>query len=144
MVLTSFDKYRDIGLLILRIGMGLMFIGHGLPKMMGGKELWAKLGGAMSGVGINFMPEFWGFMAAFSELFGGIFLLLGLFFRPATILLTMTMIVATIMHIKNGDAFNGWSHAFESAIIFFSLFFIGPGKYSVDEKFKKSDITQES
>lgn len=137
MILTSLDKYRDIGLLILRVGMGAMFIGHGLPKMLGGKELWGKIGGAMGNIGITFMPEFWGFMASFSELFGGVFLLLGLFFRPATMLLTFTMLIATLMHMKNGDGFNGWSHAFESAIVFFSLIFIGPGIYSLDQKFSK-------
>lgn len=137
MILTSLDKYRNQGLLILRIGIGLMFIGHGLPKILGGKEGWAKIGGAMANIGINFMPEFWGFMASFTELFGGIFLTLGLFFRPATILLTFTMLIAALMHLKNGDSFNVWSHAAESAILFGSLIFIGPGIYSLDEKFKK-------
>lgn len=142
MILTSLDKYRDIGLLILRIGIGISFMMHGFPKITGGKETWTMLGGSMANVGITFMPEFWGFMAAFSEFFGGLFLLLGLFFRPATILLTITMLIACIMHIKKGDDFNGWSHAFESGVLFFSLFFIGPGTYSIDEKFKKKDISE--
>ena len=38
MVLRFLDKYRDIGLLFLRIGIGVMFIMHGLPKLIGGPE----------------------------------------------------------------------------------------------------------
>ena len=40
MVLRFLDKYRDIGLLFLRIGIGVMFIMHGLPKLIGGPEKW--------------------------------------------------------------------------------------------------------
>lgn len=114
-----------------------MFIGHGLPKMMAGSETWGQIGGAMANIGINFLPEFWGFMAAFSELFGGIFLLLGLLFRPANALLAFTMLIAAVMHFKSGDGFGGWAHPIESAILFISLIFIGPGIYSLDEKFSK-------
>lgn len=38
MILTSLNKHRHIGLLILRIGIGCMFLFHGAPKMFGGPE----------------------------------------------------------------------------------------------------------
>lgn len=38
MILRSLDKYRDVGLLILRVGIGLMFMIHGFPKLFGGPE----------------------------------------------------------------------------------------------------------
>ena len=102
--------------------------------MFGGPAKWKMIGSAMKYVGIDTFPVFWGFMASFSELFGGILLLLGLFFRPACTLLVCTMIVAATMHISRGDGFVRASHAIEAGILFFSLIFIGPGKYSVDEK----------
>ncbi len=40
MILRSLDKYRDVGLLILRVGIGIMFMGHGLPKLIAGPEKW--------------------------------------------------------------------------------------------------------
>lgn len=134
MILHSLDKYRDVGLLILRVGIGIMFIGHGLPKLMAGPEKWVMIGGAMKNLGINFAPMFWGLMATLSEFAGGILLVLGLFTRPACFFLLNTMIVAAYMHISKGDPFVKYSHAIEAGILFLSLFFIGPGKYSVDNK----------
>jgi len=134
MILTHLTKYRDTGLLLLRVGLGVMFILHGWPKISGGPEVWTKVGGAMRSFNVDLFPAVWGFMAAFAEFGGGILLVLGLLFRPACILLTVTMLVAWRMHALNGDPFVKWSHAAESAIVFFSLLFIGPGRYSVDKQ----------
>ena len=136
MVLRFLDKYRDIGLLILRIGIGVMFIMHGLPKLTGGPEKWAMLGGTMKSLGVDFAPVVWGFMGAFSECIGGLLLALGLFTRPACFALLATMIVATSMHIGKGDPFVAYSHAMEAGILFISLILIGPGKYSLDGQHK--------
>ncbi len=137
MILTFLNKYRDVGLLVLRVGFGIMFIFHGAPKLFGGPERWGKLGAAMGNFGIDFLPAFWGFMAAFSEFFGGILLILGLFFRPACILLTLTMIVAAGFHIGRGDGFLGASRAIENGILFISLILIGPGKVSLDKRLSR-------
>jgi len=133
-IFDSLSKYRNTGLLILRIGLGIMFIIHGFPKIAGGPDGWAGIGGSMKVVGINFLPTFWGFMAAATETFGGFLLIVGLFFRPACILLVITMIIASLVHFGKGDGLQGASHAVELAIVFFSLIFIGPGKYSADKK----------
>jgi putative oxidoreductase len=136
MILTFSNKFRNFGLLILRLGIGCMFLFHGAPKMFGGPEKWEKIGMAMANVGIQFMPVFWGFMSAFSEFVGGILIITGLFFRPACILLTINMTVAAIMHLSRGDGLGGASHAIEDGIVFLSLILIGPGKYSLDDKLK--------
>ncbi len=136
MVLRFLDKYRDIGLLILRVGIGVMFIMHGLPKLTGGPEKWEMLGGTMKSLGVDFAPVVWGFMAAFSECAGGLLLALGFFTRPACFFLLATMIVAMSMHISKGDPFVAYSHAMEAGILFISLILIGPGKYSLDGQHK--------
>ena len=134
MICTSLNKHRHIGLLILRIGLGCMFLFHGCPKLFGGPEQWEKVGMAMGSLGIEFIPAFWGFMAAISESLGGICLILGFFFRPACILLTITMVVAAASHLSRGEGLGGASNAIEVGIVFLSLILIGPGKYSLDEK----------
>lgn len=130
------DPYKDIGLLILRVGLGIMFMLHGYPKVFGGPEMWAEVGSATQSIGIDFSPVFFGFMAGITELFGGLFLLLGLFFKPALGMLTVVMAVATASHISAGDSFSAVSQSIEIAIVFISLFFIGSGKYSLDRKLK--------
>ncbi|MGR3294477.1 MAG: DoxX family protein [Candidatus Scalindua sp.] len=138
MVLRFLDKYRDIGLLILRVGIGVMFMIHGLPKLTGGPEKWEMLGGTMKSLGVGFAPMVWGFMAAFSECAGGLLLVLGFFTRPACFFLLTTMIVAVSMHISKGDPFVAYSHAMEAGILFISLILIGPGKYSIDGQHKQA------
>jgi len=133
-ILDNLGKYRNTGLLLLRIGIGTLFIIHGFPKLAGGPDGWAGLGGSMKVIGIDFLPVFWGFMAAATETFGGFLLIVGLFYRPACILLVFTMIIAALVHFNKGDGLKGASHAIELGIVFFSLIFIGPGKYSVDKK----------
>lgn len=128
------DKWRDHGLLLMRLGLGTMFVLHGWPKMAGGAQGWTKLGGAMKHLGIDFAPTLWGFAGAFSEFGGGILLALGLLFRPACTLLLATMAVAASMHLGKGDGFVAASHAIEAGIVFLGLLLIGPGRFALDAR----------
>ena len=121
----------DAGLLVLRLGIGLAFLAHGVPKILGGPETWQGLGRAMAVFGIGFAPTFWGFMAAFAEAFGALSLLLGLLLRPFAALMFFTMAVAAAMHLGRGDGFAGASHALELAVVFLALLISGGGAYGV-------------
>lgn len=127
-------RYVDQGLLVLRVGLGVMFLFHGWPKLSGGPEKWAKVGGAMSTLGLDFAPAFWGFMAAATEFVGGALLIVGLATRPASFLLVCTMAVATIMHVSKGHEFSKISHPLEDGIAFLALLIMGAGVYSLDHK----------
>jgi putative oxidoreductase len=133
-LLSGLGNYKNTGLLIVRIGLGIMMMTHGLPKLTGGIERWEAVGGAMGNLGISFYPLFWGFMAAIAETFGGFLLVIGLAFRPACFLLAFTMLVASLNHLNKGDGIQGASHAIELGFVFLGLLFIGPGKYSIDKK----------
>ncbi len=129
------NNKRDLGLLILRVVVGVtMFAFHGLPKMMGGPDLWGKIGSSMGNLGIHFLPSFWGFSAALVETVGAILVILGLWSRPASLLLAFTMVIAMVSHLMNGDGLSQASHALELCAIFLAIFFTGPGKYSIDKK----------
>lgn len=134
MIFNNLHKYQDEGLLFLRIGIGAMMMYHGAPKIMGGVEAWVKVGAAMKFLGITFAPAFWGFMAAVSEFFGGLLIMLGLATRLACVFVTMTMAVAVTMKLATGGGLFGASQAVENGIVYLSLLIAGPGKYSLDEK----------
>ncbi|SRR5690606_2143694 len=132
--LSSLSKFRNTGLLLIRIGLGFMFIMHGYPKLLGGPDRWEGVGSAMGNIGVTFMPIMWGFLAALAETAGGACFLLGLFFRPVAISLAFTMLIAALSHLDRGDGLMGASHAIEIGVVFTGLAFVGPGKYSVDKR----------
>jgi putative oxidoreductase len=131
---ASLGKYRNTGLLIIRLGLGIMIMLHGYPKLLGGPEKWEVVGSSMKYLGISAAPSFWGLLAAATETFGGFLLLIGLAFRPVCLLLTCTMIVAATMHLKTSTDYMAASQAIEIGVVFFGMTFLGPGKYSIDKK----------
>ena len=133
-LLSNLSKYKDFGLLLMRVGIGILFMHYGYPKLIGGPSMWTGIGGSMKHIGVDFYPVFWGFMAAITETFGGFLLIIGLAFRPVNFLLAFTMLIAVLHHLAAGDGLSAASHAVEAGIVFLSLIFIGPGKYSVDGK----------
>lgn len=132
-ILSKLGNYKDFGLLVMRIGLGAMMIVHGYPKIIGGPDYWEKVGGNISHFGVDFFPVFWGAMAAGTEFFGGLLIILGYFFRPTCLLLVITMIVAATSHFAKGQGINEASHAIAVGFAFFGLMFIGPGKNAVDK-----------
>jgi len=128
---VSSTKTMNWGLLCIRVGVGVMFIRFGVPKLIGGPERWEELGGAMATFGITVAPVFWGFMAAFSEAVGGLALLVGVLFRPFCFLLLATMLVAVSMLMGNGADLMKYAHALNLAIVFFGLLISGPGSYNL-------------
>jgi len=129
----------DTGLLILRVGIGIMFVLHGLPKIIGGPEGWEGL----AQYGLPFLPSgvlsmAFGLAAALSEFGGGLLLIMGCYQRLACAALAGTMAVAFSTKIGDVASFTdfaktaGWP--LELLIVFIALFFTGPGKYRLVKK----------
>jgi len=134
---SSDDINRDFGLLVLRVVVALSVMAfHGWGKLSGGVESWERIGGSMGNLGITWIPVFWGFMAAFAEAICSLLVIVGVLFRPATLLLAFTMFVAVMSHLSRppdapGAGWSAASHALELSAVFLGLFFTGPGKYSL-------------
>jgi putative oxidoreductase len=139
-VKLQFKDRPDLGLLLLRAGIGLMFvIVHGYPKIAGGVAKWKGLGGAFNRfLGLSFFPEFWGFLASLAEFGGGICLIAGVFFRPACALMLFTMAIAVASIIRGGYGFNAASQPIELGLVLLALFFSGPGALTVPNLLSKS------
>jgi putative oxidoreductase len=124
---------QAIGLTIIRIGLGIIFMVHGIPKLLGGPQTWMWLGSQMKHIGITFAPTLWGFLAACTESIGGFMLLAGLGTRLAAFGISCVMIVALFMHYHQGDAFSIIAHPLSILIVMIGLFIAGSAKWSVDE-----------
>ncbi len=138
-----FDRAVDLGFLVIRIGLGGMMMYYGLPKILGGPEMWAEVGAAMGNLGVTFAPKFWGLSAGLSETLGGLLVALGLFFRPATLIMIFTMFMAALTMFKSGQGLFGASHAIDLGIVLLGLMIAGPGWFSLDKKlFGNSVVTR--
>jgi putative oxidoreductase len=118
------SNMREVGFPVLRVGLAIIFILHGYPKITGGSQTWIPLGGAMETFGIGFAPAFWGCLAAVAEFGGGICLVLGLFFRISCALLGITMFVAASMLRSRGAVFSKASHPLAWLIVLVSLLLV--------------------
>lgn len=125
--------------LILRLILGIIFFAHGAQKLLGwfnGKGLEKTLEGFQNNLGI---PSVLGYMAIFSEFFGGIFLFLGFLIKPSSLLIAITMSVA-VFHAKAGKGFfnpDGFEFPLTLLIIAIVVFLSPTDKYSIDNQLQK-------
>jgi putative oxidoreductase len=128
------DRFQDFGLLVLRVGVGLSFLLlHGFHRLAD-PDSWARIGRAVSYLGIDYGYTWWGLAAILAMTLGAICLILGFAHRPAALALTLTMGVATIWKYY---PFGGWDAADYPAtmmVVCLGLLFTGPGKFSVQGK----------
>lgn len=98
----------DWGLFALRLGLGIIFVAHGAQKvfgLFGGQGLAATVESFSTNLGI---PAPLGYLAAFTELFGGLAVLLGVLSRTAALGLAILMVVAALkVHLPNGFFLSG-------------------------------------
>ena len=125
------NSLQPVGLLVLRIALGIIFIFHGYPKL-------AHLRGAnqMQGFFVEHgLPGYFVYIAGVIETFGGSLLLIGLFTRAAALLLAMEMCVAIWkVHIAHGYlAVNDYQFPLTLAAACFALATIGAGTISLDQ-----------
>ncbi|MDD5238383.1 MAG: DoxX family protein [Candidatus Omnitrophica bacterium] len=126
---------KDWAGLILRICLGIVFVGHGLQKAFG----------LFGGPGINGFSEalfamgfkptiFWAYLAAYVELIGGLLLLLGIFTRAAAAFILILMVVAALkVHIAKGFFLQsgGFEYTFVIACVCLALILMGPGRFAI-------------
>lgn len=121
---------HDTGLLILRLVFGLvLFYGHGFEKLsviLSGQKIQF-----MDPIGIGASTSY--YMAGFAEGICAILLMLGLFSRIATLILSLNFLVIFIFHaFIVGDGFPILELRFFYLFSFIALTFTGPGKFSLD------------
>lgn len=125
----------DIGLLIVRLVIGLMFVGHGAQKMFGwfGGYGLKGTGGWLESIGVK-PGVLMAFMVALFEIVGGLSFALGLWLPVGAALIVITMIGGIVtVHGKNGfwATANGYEYNVVLIAIAVGIALIGAGEYAV-------------
>lgn len=124
------SRNKDLGILLIRIAIGLVFVIHGWDKV-------SDLSGtatAMAGLGV---PAVLAYVASFVELLGGVALIVGVWTRWVGILLAVEMAIAIAL-VKLQFGYVG-GYEFELTLLLGSLglTLTGPGAFSVEKIFLK-------
>jgi putative oxidoreductase len=120
----------DYAALLLRIGLGVMFVAHGLLKLM----VFTLPGtvGFFESVGF---PGFLAYIVTFAEIGGGVLLLAGLATRIVSLALLPVLLGALYVHLGSGWVFSneggGWEYPAFLALASVVLALLGPGRFAV-------------
>lgn len=126
----------DLGLLLLRVVLGVVLAAHGAQKLFGwfGGYGLAGTGGFLESIG--FRPgKLQAFLAGTSELGGGLLLAFGLVTPLAAVLVVAVMLVAVVsMHLGKGFFITtgGYEYNLLIGAVALAFAFTGPGAYSLD------------
>ena len=137
--MDSSSRHR-MGLLVLRIALGSIFLVHGWINLVGGqsflREMLAMVGWAPPAIVV--------WLITLLELLGGAALIVGLFTRWAALLLAGEMVVAVVLfHLRQGflivalpNAPLAFGFEYHVALIggLVCLVLGGPGVFSLDER----------
>ena len=128
-MLAQLEKAKPVALLLLRCGLGVIFIYHGWPKLFGNPQPVLDFFGRIG------FPPFLGYVAGVLEFFGGILLIAGLFTRVAGLLLAIEMCVAIWkVHLGKGVlAVDQYQFPLALAVAAFLLATTGAGLISLDK-----------
>lgn len=121
----------DFGLLVLRLGAGLMMMGHGLGKV---QDLVAGKTAFADPIGIGAAPSL--ALAAFAEFFCALAVVVGFKTRWTAVPVVATMLVAALV-FHAGDPWGKKEFPLLYATAFLTLVFTGGGRYALDAWLKK-------
>ena len=125
-ILSSQSLNSDLGILLLRLVFGGLFIYFGYGKIEHYHQYMPTFKD-YTGLGIKTSYN----LVIFAEFFCGILVTIGLFTRLAVIPILITMIVVVFVALK-GKGFDDKQLAFLFLILSVVIFVLGSGKYSAD------------
>jgi len=124
------NRNTDLAALILRIGLGVMFIAHGLLKV-----LVFTLPGTIGFFEQVGFPGWTAYLVTFAEIGGGIFLLAGVAVRAVSVALIPVLLGATFVHAGYGWVFSspngGWEYPAFLTLAAVVQAILGPGAFAL-------------
>lgn len=134
--LPALHRLHDLAPLVLRLGLGIVFLVHGVSKLNAGPA--SGFGSMLTGLSAP-APALFAWLVTIAELVGGILLLVGLLTRLTTLPLIATLIGAIVLVKFDVGVIAGEGAAMPGAEVdiallagLVALLVIGPGRLSVD------------
>ena len=123
-----FDRLQPLALLVLRLVLGAVMIGHGYGKVFGGLPHFVQFIRSLG------LPGWLAYVSAVTEFFGGILVIAGLFTRCVSLAILIDLcVVIWKVHWKRGFlAQGGYEFPLAVAAIAFALIFFGAGPMAID------------
>lgn len=125
------DRKIDLGLLILRLGLGVMMLLHGVAKISNG------LGGIEAVLAAQNLSSWIAYGVYVGEIIAPLFMIVGYYTRLASLVFVVNMIVAVAL-VHPNDIFvltntGGWAIEMQGLYILgaLTLVFTGAGKYAI-------------
>jgi putative oxidoreductase len=123
------DK-TEYAALILRIGLGVMFLSHGLLKLM----VFTLPGTAGFFEQVGF-PGWLAYIVTFAEIGGGLLLIAGVAVRAVSLVLIPVLLGAVFVHFGSGWVFSnpngGWEYPAFLVLASVVQVLLGPGKFAL-------------
>jgi putative oxidoreductase len=124
----------DIGKLILRLILGMLFLLHGIAKIKGGVS---GIEGMVTGAGL---PGFFAYGVFIGEVIAPILVIVGFYSRIAALLIAVNMLFAIGLAHMN-DLFvigksGGWALELQGMYLFtaIAIALIGPGRFAINRR----------
>lgn len=125
------DRLQPLALLVMRFALGVIMVAHGYQKVFRNLRPFVHMVGSMG------IPQWLGYVAAFTELLGGLLIIIGFFTRPAAFALCIDLGVAIWkVHWHNGlmgsPDHPGFEFPLAVVALAFALIFFAAGPISID------------
>ena len=122
------SKNSDYAAVLLRVALGVMFIAHGLLKVM----VFTLPGTVGFFESIGF-PGWTAYIVTIAEIGGGALLLAGIATRAVSLALLPVLLGATYVHLGNGWVFSnangGWEYPVFLTVTLLVQALLGPGRF---------------
>jgi len=122
------DRLQPLALLVMRLALGAVMLAHGYHKVFGELQHHAQFVASLG------LPAWTAYLSSFTEFFGGLLVLLGLFTRVAAFAICINMSVAILkVHLHKGlIGPGGYEFPLALAALAFALIFLGAGPIAFD------------
>ena len=132
MKLAFLAKYRETGLLLIRVSIGVLFLLYTVPVLFGGPSTWSHFGAGAHHWSLHSHYQLWGFIGSLLGCVSGALLIFGLFFRIG-VLFVLVLAIGHALALYKGTGFRVALPTIELCFVLAGILFVGPGKYSVDK-----------